>query len=162
MATELIQVMETDKLGYSLMELEQPISLILDLSSTLSLRAEQLVPMALSSQELMSMLMGHLPNPKRIWTRVVSLQLQMSCWIIQGTQMVAIRLLTTMIQTLLRETLFKTLKKGLMERGVLSPATSSLDLKQIAITLQEPKPSSIRILNLLYQGKKSPRHSRTQ
>ena len=66
MATELIQVMETDKLGYSLMELEQPISLILDLSSTLSLRAEQLVPMALSSQELMSMLMGHLPNPKQI------------------------------------------------------------------------------------------------
>jgi len=104
--------------------------------------------------------MGHLPNPKQIWTRVVSLQLRMSCWIIQGTQTGEIRLLITMIQTQVRETLIKTLKKVLMERGVLSPATSSFDLKQIATTLQEPKPSSIRILNLLSLGKKSPRHFR--
>ena len=104
--------------------------------------------------------MGHLPNPKQIWTRVGSRQLRMSCWIIQDTQTGAIRLLITMIQTQVRETLIKTLKKVLMERGVLSPATSSFDLKQIATTLQEPKPSSIRILNLLSLGKKSPRHFR--
>ena len=66
MATELIQVMETDKLGFSHMELERQISLILDLSSTLSLKAEQLVHMALFSQELMSTVMGHLQNPKQI------------------------------------------------------------------------------------------------
>ena len=144
------------------MEWELQISPILDLNSTLSLKAEQLVRMALSSQELITTLMAHSPNPKLIWTRVGSLQLQMWCWIIQDTQTGVIKLFTKMIQTQVRATLIKTLRKVQMVRSVLLPATWSSVLRQIATILQGLQPSSIRILNQLCQEKMSRKHSRTR